>query len=462
MDSGLLAKLAEVVGPDNLSTEQADKDKYGLDWTRFHAPNPAAVVMARDIPQVQRLVQFANEHHVALVPSGGRTGHSGGAVAASGEVVVSFDRMNRILDFDPADSLVTVEPGVITANLQQFAADNDRYYPVDFASTGSSQVGGNIATNAGGIKVLRYGLTRERIAGLKVVTGTGELLDLNRGLVKNATGYDLRHLFVGSEGTLGLIVEATISLVAPPKPLSVLLLAVPDMSNLMSVLSTFRDAVSLTAFEFLSDNAIDYVTARHEMMPPLAERSAYYALIEYEQADATSADRAIKAFEQCVAAGDVIDGVASQSEQDRADLWKYREYISESIAPSTPYKNDLSVRVSDVPAFLSAIEKTVTSRYPDFEIVWFGHIGDGNLHLNVLKPDTMPVDDFKSTCETVSDEVLAIVQQFGGSVSAEHGVGLLKRNQLHFSRSPAEIEFMRGIKRTFDPNGIMNPGKLLP
>ena len=351
---------------------------------------------------------------------------------------------------------------MVTGHLQQFALDHDRYYPVDFASSGSSQIGGNIATNAGGIKVLRYGLTRDRIAGLKVITGAGELLDLNRGLVKNATGYDLRHLFIGSEGTLGLIVEATILLTRKPKPLSVLVLSVPDMVRLMSVLATFREYVELTAFEFFSDNALDYVMAAHQLIAPMEQRSSYYALIEYEQIDDRAADQAMAAFERCINEGHATDGVASQSEQDRIDLWKYREYISAAIVSRTPYKNDLSVRISRVPDFLRVVESTVTERYPDFEIVWFGHIGDGNLHLNVLKPETMDVAVFKKHCESVSEEVLSIVAGFGGSVSAEHGVGLLKRDQLHFSRSPEELAAMRSIKRAFDPNGIMNPGKLLP
>lgn len=463
MDNAIIVESLRVAaGPENLLTGDVDRQTYGLDWTRFHQPDPLAVVMARDIEQVIRLVAWANEHGIALVPSGGRTGHSGGAVAANREVVVSFEKMNRILDYDPVDGLVTVEPGVVTATLQQFARDHDREYPVDFASAGSSQIGGNIATNAGGIKVLRYGLTRDRVAGLKVVTGRGELLDLNRGLVKNATGYDFRHLFIGSEGTLGLIVEATVSLTSPPGPLAALLLSVPDMPRVMEVLARFRDAVSLTAFEFLSDNALACVMARHGLRQPVGERAGYYALVEYEQTDPDAAERALAAFSQCVESGLAADGVASQSEQDRRALWKYREFISESIAPQTPYKNDLSVRVSQVPEFLDAVERTVIARYPTFEIVWFGHIGDGNLHLNVLKPDGMGLEDFKRRCETVSDEILSIVGHYGGSVSAEHGVGLLKRDQLHFSRSPAEIEMMRGVKQLFDPNGIMNPGKLLP
>jgi len=293
MEAGLLRALKAAAGEDNVLTGTDDLAAYGLDWTRFYDPDPAAIAMARDVDQVRRIVAFANEHRVALVPSGGGTGLSAGAVAAGQEVVVSFDRMNRIGDFDAADDLVTVEPGVVTANLQQFAADHDRYYPVDFASSGSSQIGGNIATNAGGIKVLRYGLTRERVAGLKVVTGRGDVLNLNRGLVKNATGYDLRHLFIGSEGTLGLIVEATIALTRQPRPLSVLLLAVPDMASIMKVLARVKADVDLTAFEFFSDNALGHVMSRHGLAAPMTDRSAFYVLVEFEPQRAGS-DRPVE------------------------------------------------------------------------------------------------------------------------------------------------------------------------
>jgi FAD/FMN-containing dehydrogenase len=458
----MLKALARVVGEKNLLTSEQDRQVYGLDWTRFYKPDPVAVVQARDIDQVVALVRFANEHGLALVPSGGRTGLSAGAVAAHGEIVVSFDKMNGILDFNETDGIVVVQPGVVTSALQQFALDKGWFYPVDFASSGSSQIGGNIATNAGGIKVLRYGLTRQYVSGLKVVTGKGELLDLNKGLIKNATGYDLRHLFIGSEGTLGLIVEATIQLVRPPSNLVVALLSVPALVDVMSVLRTFRQRVKLTAFEFFSELALQHVLAHHSMSAPFGTPGTYYALIEFEQSDEGDLNRAMAAFEACVEEGFATDGIISQSEQQRLNLWKYREYISESISPFTPYKNDVAVRVSKVPAFLTAVETKVTERYPQFEIVWFGHIGDGNLHLNILKPADWEIVDFKRECEIVSEEVLGIVADFGGSISAEHGVGMLKRNQLKFSRSEAEIGLMRGLKQVFDPNGVMNPGKLLP
>jgi FAD/FMN-containing dehydrogenase len=383
-------------------------------------------------------------------------------VATKGEVVVSFEKMNRILSFDEVDQTVTVEPGVITQTLQDYAQGNGLYYPVDFASSGSSQIGGNIATNAGGIKVLRYGLSRNWIAGLKVITGAGQILTFNHSLVKNATGYDFRHLFIGSEGTLGFVVEATLRLTSPPDSLEVMLLAVPKMTDTISILQEFRKRISLTAFEFFSDKALNHVVRQFDSPHPFKEMSDYYVLLEYESSSEQNQGAAMSAFESSVDSGWVVDGVVGKSQQQNKNLWRYREAISESITPYTPYKNDVSVLVSRVPEFLEAVDRTVSERYPQFEIIWFGHIGDGNLHLNILKPEDWKLMDFKRQCENVSQEVLAIVAEFEGSISAEHGVGLLKRDQLHFSRSAEEIELMRELKKVFDPNGIMNPGKLIP
>lgn len=461
----LLQRLEDIVGADSLSTDAQDLTTYGQDWTRFFTPAPRAVVFPREAAQVRELVRLARQEKLALVPSGGRTGLSGGACATDGEVVVSFDRMNKVLSFDGDNLSVTLEPGVVTASLQNLAHEHDLFYPVDFASSGSSQLGGNIATNAGGIRVLRYGLTRNWVSGLKVVTGSGELLDLNRGLVKNATGTDLRHLFIGSEGTLGFVVEATLQLTSPPADSAVMLLAVPEMPSCLAILNRFRSSLQLSAFEFFSDNALDHVLAHSDLTCPFGHRSNYYVLLEFESGDgsgerALSEERALSAFQACLDDGLAVDGVISSSERQRQELWQYRERISESITPRTPYKNDVSVNISDVPRFLAQVNQVVTSAYPDFEVVWFGHIGDGNLHLNILRPDDWAIDDFRKACDSVNESVLKVVEGFGGSISAEHGVGLLKRPYLHLTRSPGELAIMRSIKQVLDPDGIMNPGKV--
>ena len=458
----IIETLKTLVDADKVRTDSESLSTWGLDWTKQFEPAPLAIVFPKSIEQVQALVRFANEHKLALTPSGGRTGLSAAAVASNGEIVVSFDYMNRILDFNAYDRTVTCEPGVVTAQLQQYAEEQGLYYPVDFASTGSSQIGGNIGTNAGGIKVIRYGMTRNWVAGLKVVTGTGELLELNKGLMKNATGYDLRQLFIGAEGTLGFVVEATMRLERTPKNLTAMVLGTADFDSIMPVLHAFQAKLDLTAFEFFSDKAMTKVLDRGDVPAPFDTNCPFYALLEFEAVSDEIANEALNTFEHCVEQGWVLDGVMSQSDQQLQNLWKLREFISETISHWTPYKNDISVTVSQVPAFLRDIDAIVGEHYPDFEIVWFGHIGDGNLHLNILKPDAMPKEEFFAKCASVNQWVFDIVQRYNGSISAEHGVGMTKRDYLQYSRSPEEIAIMQSVKAVFDPNGIMNPGKIFP
>ena len=458
--SGVLAALSEIVGEDWVKTDPADLQTYGTDWTRQFPVAPSVIVMPKTVAEVQAVVKLANEIPFKLVPSGGRTGLSGGAVATDGEVVLVLDRMNQILDFNAADRQVTCEAGVVTEQLQQFAERQGLFYPVDFASSGSSQLGGNVATNAGGIKVIRYGMTRSWVTGMKVVTGRGDLLDLNRGLTKNATGYDFRHLFIGSEGTLGIVVELTMALSAPPQDPAVLILGVEDMTQTMPVLEAFQNRLSLTAFEFFSEQALQHVIAEKNLARPFETTSNFYALIEFEQRSEEDLEAAMALFEHCLEQGWIVDGTISQSLTQAESLWRLREDISETIAQFTPYKNDIAVRVSAVPQFLKDVDSLVREQYPEFEIIWFGHIGDGNVHLNILKPENLEAQLFFEQCGSVSNQVFSLVQQYGGSVSAEHGVGLLKKPYLNYSRDPQEIEYMRLIKQAFDPNGVLNPGKV--
>jgi FAD/FMN-containing dehydrogenase len=279
-------------------------------------------------------------------------------------------------------------------------------------------------------------------------------------LIKNNVGYDLRHLVIGAEGTLGLVVEATLKLAAPPGNLAVMVLGTPDMGSIMQVLERCRARLALQAFEFFSELALQKVVAHRDLQRPFATPAPFYALVEFDQDPAGAADAAMAVFEECMAEALVLDGVISHSLAQARDLWRLREDISETISRWTPYKNDISTVISRVPALLAEVEAVVGRRYPEFEIVWFGHIGDGNVHLNVLKPEHMPMADFQQRCGEVSRQVFEIVQAHGGSVSAEHGVGLLKKPYLHYSVSEAEIAIMRQIKLAFDPHGIMNPGKI--
>lgn len=442
-----------------LLTGAGDLEHYGRDWTRRWTPAPLAIALPATVEEVQGIVRWANDQGVAIVPSGGRTGLSGGAVAAHGELVLSLSRMNRVLGFDAVDRTLTVQPGIALETVHAAARGHGLIYPVDFAARGSCSIGGNIATNAGGIRVIRYGNTREWIAGLKVVAGNGELLDLNRGLVKNSSGYDFRQLMIGSEGTLGIVVEATLRLTDPPPPSQVMLLALPDMDALMQVFATFRAKLSLQAFEFFTDVALKHVL-EHGAQRAIEGDHPYYVVTEFDAADEAVQERALEAFGHGVEQGWISDGVIAQSEAQAAALWRLREGITESLALHKPYKNDVSVRVGAVPAFLHAMQALLVREYPRIEVVWFGHIGDGNLHINVLKPADMGDAEFIAQCERVTKLLAATLKEHGGSISAEHGIGLVKRDYLESTRSGAEIALMRGVRGVFDPRGVLNPGKV--
>ncbi len=455
-------KLLQALPELFISTDPEVLQSHGQDWTRYFPPAPVAVAFPRNVTEIQQLVCYAAAEKIAIVPSGGRTGLSAGAVASQGELVISLDRMRRIVDFNATDRSVTVEAGVVTAMLQNFAREQGLYYPVSFASEGSSQIGGNVATNAGGIRVLRYGLTRDWVSGLKVVTGTGEVLELNRGLIKNASGYDLRHLFIGSEGTLGLIAEVTLQLADPPPPGKVLLLGLSDMDALMKVFELLNSRLTLSAFEFLTDKAMRHVRAGHNLPAAMDSDCSLYVLSEFDCPGEAEEGIALQCFEFGLEEGWLKDGVISQSDKQNADLWRYREGISQAISRYRPYKNDLSVRVSQVPEFLRRMDDLVARLCADFEVVWYGHIGDGNLHMNLIAPADLAREEFEHRCHEISEQTYALTESMGGSISAEHGLGLLKNAWLHRARSAAEITVMRGLKAVLDPNGIMNPGKLLP
>ncbi|TAH45273.1 MAG: FAD-binding oxidoreductase [Gammaproteobacteria bacterium] len=459
MSDSPLSRLRQRLPGLHLRTDAGDLEFYGRDWTRRWTPAPLAIALPSNIGEVQEIVRWAVESRVGIVPSGGRTGLSGGAVAAGGELVLSFERMNRVLGLDPVDRLLSVQPGLALEALQNAAREQGLYYPVDFASRGSCSIGGNIATNAGGIRVIRYGNTREWIAGLKLVTGTGELLDLNRGLVKNSSGYDLRHLVIGAEGTLGLVVEAQVRLTDAPVESNVMLLALPAMENLMQVYAACRRDLGISAFEFFTDRAREYVVG-HGATDPFEQVHPYYVIAEFDATDEAQRARAVAVFERCFGEGWVEDGVISQSSAQAAALWRLREGISESLAPLKPYKNDISVRISAIPGFMQAMREIFECEYPLHDVVWFGHIGDGNLHINVIRDQGTDEAAFIGDCERVTALLSHTLARFGGSISAEHGIGLVKKKYLAETHSEAEVAIMRGIKRVLDPHGIMNPGKL--
>ena len=459
MNSPVVDRFKAIVGNDQVITDPRDMRPYGSDRTTLWQPKPSLVVRPNSIAQIQKIVLLANELNIALVPSGGRTGYSGGAVAKDGEVVVTLERMKRILHFSKEDQDVTVEAGVITQQLQEFAKQQGLFYPVSLASEGSCQIGGNVATNAGGIHVIRYGGTREQVTGLKVVTGKGEILNLNRGLIKNNCGLDLRHLFIGSEGILGFICEITLKLQPPPPPQTVMLVSAQQISDLLNTFQYAKNRFVLSACEFFTQQAIAAVTAHSGQQNPFAKAMPCYGLLEF---DTPHNENAItEFFENCQRSGYIDNAIIGQSLQQAKKLWQLRENISESLAPFTPLKNDIAVRLEKLPEFIERMDVLLATTFPHLHSIWFGHLGDGNIHLNILKPEHWPASEFANNSDNISQAILKLVRDHGGSISAEHGIGLLKRNHRHFGLSEAEIAAELAIKTIFDPQGIINPGKLL-
>ncbi|XXF77090.1 FAD-binding oxidoreductase [Myxococcaceae bacterium GXIMD 01537] len=460
LPDAFLRAIAEGFPPDFLTQEAAELQEYGRDWTRVYAPAPVAVALPRTTEEVARLLALCNQHRVPVVPSGGRTGLAGGAVAARGELVLSLQRMNRLGPVDVLGNTVRVQAGAVTEVVHRHCEEHGLTWPVDFASKGSSQVGGNIATNAGGVKVIRYGLTRQWVLGLQVVTAAGEVLELNGALEKNNTGTDLRQLFIGSEGTLGVITEATLKLARVPGKQEVFLFAVPDVA---AVLALFRDArrapLNISAYEFFTDKCLARLQRHRKLRSPFEAPSGCYVLLEAEAPDAAAVEAWLGSlFER----GLVTDGTQAQGAAQAAELWALREGISESLsATGLPHKNDISLPVAALEAFCAELDAVFSARYPGWEIALFGHIGDGNLHVNIMKPDGMEKAEFLSHTKASDHAMFELVRKHGGSISAEHGIGLLKKDYLGYTRAPAELALLRTLKRALDPNNILNPGKVV-
>jgi FAD/FMN-containing dehydrogenase len=446
--------------PDFLSEDPSDLAEYGRDWTKVYAPAPSAIAFPRTTGEVSRLLAICDAERIAIVPSGGRTGLAGGAVAANGEIVLSLSRMRKMGEVDRLGATVRVEAGAVTEAVHEHVAPLGLTWPVDFASKGSSTVGGNIATNAGGVRVIRYGLTRQWVLGLEVVLASGKVLEIGGALEKNNTGLDLRQLFIGSEGTLGVITAATLKLTRLATGTSVMLFGVPDVA---SVLALFREArtapFELGAYEFFSQKCLDRLLSHRKLRPPFDAKCNYYVLVEAEGEglEAKLEPWVTRVFESKLAE----DGTLAQHGSQARDLWALREGISESLsATGLPHKNDVSLPIAALDAFTRELEELFERRYPGWEICLFGHVGDGNLHINVMKPPAMDRDAFFAETKDADRDLFALVQKHRGSISAEHGIGLLKKPFLSFTRSEDEIAVMRAVKKALDPNGILNPGKI--
>lgn len=455
-------RCREILGTEAVLNDAPSLQFYGRDWLKDFTPAAALVLLPSTTEQVQHIVKICNELCLPIVPSGGRTGLSGGATAVNGEVILSLERMRKLLELNRIDRTLRCEAGVVLEKIQAEAASQGLYFPVDFSSRGSSQIGGNLATNAGGIRVIRYGNIRDWVVGLTVVTGSGEILQLNGSLFKNNSGYDLRHLLIGSEGTLGIITEVTLRLTTPPKDIARILCGLENIDAVLPLLTFCRDNFrDLSAFEFMERRALQEVLQHRKLKDPLLQPYSAYVLIEVENNWPGAEQHLANTFGEAYEKSLIADVVVSDSVAQAQELMNLRDLISETLSSHyTLHKNDISVPVPSIPSFLHELHATIDETYPSLRAVVFGHVGDGNLHINVLKTSAISDADFWKDCHEADHKIFALVHKYRGSVSAEHGVGLLKRDFLGYTRSQQEIDLMREIKQAFDPKGILNPGKI--
>ena len=461
--SDLIARLAGIVGAAQVLTDPADMAPFVTDWRGRYRGAAQCVVRPGSTVEVAAVVKACADAGVPVVPQGGNTSLCGAATpdAAGRAVVISLGRLNRIVALDPQNSTISVEAGCTLAAVQEAARAADRLFPLALASEGSCQIGGNLSTNAGGVQVLRYGNMRELTLGLEVVLANGEIWDGLRGLRKDNTGYDLKHLFIGAEGTLGIITGAVLKLFPLPKKQATCWLNVATPAAAVDLLNSAKAAfdAQLTAFELVSETALGLVLKN---IPDTARPSAaspWYVLAEFSDADPAAvevwlADR--------LAAGEVGDGVMAQSETQAKKLWALRESISEAQKiEGISIKHDVAVPVSRIPEFLAMADATLEKAFPGVRVVAFGHVGDGNLHYNLSQPDAKKNESFIAAQTEVNRLVHDTIDTLNGSISAEHGIGQLKREEILRYKNPVEMALMRSLKQALDPRGLMNPGKVL-
>ncbi|WP_291850451.1 FAD-binding oxidoreductase [Bradyrhizobium sp.] len=461
----LIGKFRAIVGEKYAVTDAADIAPYLTEERDLFRGRSPLVLRPSSTAEVAAICQLANAHQIALVPQGGNTGLVGGQTPHHGEVVVSLRRLDKIREVDPASNTMTCEAGVVLQVAQARAAEIDRLFPLSLGAEGSCTIGGNLSTNAGGTAALAYGVAREMALGLEVVLADGRILNGLSKLKKDNTGYDLRNLFIGAEGTLGIITAATLKLFPKPRAVETAYVGLKSPAQALKLLSISQNeaAGSLTSFELLADVAVDF-SLRHgiDIRDPLGSKHPWYVLMELSSPrdDARAALESIltKGMEQ----GFVEDAVIAANLSQRAAFWKLRDEMSAAQKPEGgSIKHDISVPVAAVPDFIAEADAAVVRLIPGARPVPFGHLGDGNIHYNVSQPVGGDTADFMSRWHEVNAAVYAIVLRLGGSISAEHGIGVLKRDELPDVKDKVAIELMRGIKAMLDPNGIMNPGKVL-
>ncbi|HTU66869.1 MAG TPA: FAD-binding oxidoreductase [Steroidobacteraceae bacterium] len=465
----LVHGLAAVAGDDALITDPVRTAPMLRDHRALYRGHALAVLAPPDVATVSRVLAYCNEHRIGVVPQGGNTGYCGGATpdASSSQVLMSLARLNEVRAIDAANYTMIAEAGCVLASLQEAAAGADRYLPLSLGSEGSCLLGGNLSTNAGGLNVIRYGMARELVLGLEVVLPDGRVMETLTGLRKDNTGYDIKSLFLGAEGTLGVITAACLKLFPAQRVRATAFVAVRDPDAAVSLLGSLRESSGdrVSSFELIPRVGID-LTTRHipGVVDPLGSPSAWYVLCELSSSRADEPLDAVleNTLAEATEAGWVADAALAASERDRAAFWRLRESIPEAQRKDgMSLKHDISVPVSQVPRFIERAGSWVEQHIPQGVLVAYGHLGDGNLHFNINQRAGTQVFQLQAVETKVKRAVHDFVQQFHGSFSAEHGIGQLKVFELERYANPVELELMRRVKHAFDPNGIMNPGKVL-
>jgi FAD/FMN-containing dehydrogenase len=467
--TNLIDGLAAAAGADALITDPARTAPMLRDHRALYRGHALAVIAPADVAAVSRALAYCNERRIGVVPQGGNTGYCGGATpdASSSQVLMSLARLNRVRSIDAANYSLIAEAGCILANLQAAAAAADRYLPLSLGSEGSCMLGGNLSTNAGGLNVIHYGMARELVLGLEVVLADGRVLETLTGLRKDNTGYDIKSLFLGAEGTLGIITAACLKLHPAPRVRATAFVAVRDPGAAVSLLGTMRDASGdrVTSFELIPRIGVE-LTTRHipGVVDPLTAPSAWYVLCELSSSRPDEPLDAVleKTLATAHESGWVADASIALSERERDTFWRLRESIPEAQRKDgASLKHDISVPVSQVPRFIELAGAWVEQHVPQGVLVAYGHLGDGNLHFNINQRAGTQAHQLQAVETKAKRAVHDFVQQFSGSFSAEHGIGQLKVFELERYANPVELDLMRRVKQAFDPNGILNPGKVL-
>ncbi len=460
----LISRFVAITGEKNAicnANEMAGYLKEPRDL--WHGKSPL-ILRPTSTEEVSQILKLASETNTAVVPQSGNTGLVGGQIPFEGgeEILLSLERMTKILNVDAANNTMMVEAGAILKSVQDAADDADRMFPLRIASEGTCRIGGNLSTNAGGLNVLAYGNARDLCLGLEVVLPDGRIWNGLRSLRKDNTGYDLKNLFVGAEGTLGVITRAVLKLYPKVRSFETAFIAVPSPRAAVDLLSLLRELSGnrVVAFELLPRIAMDFTVKHMGLSNPLQDYSPWYVLSEL--ADPV-ADCFAKVLEVAMERGLVTDATLAQSEAQRRALWAIRELMSESQRfEGGSIKHDISVPVSKIPQFIAEAMQAVNRLMPEARVLPFGHMGDGNLHFNVSQPIGMDKQGFLDSWHAMNVVVFEVVAKYEGSISAEHGIGRLKRDHMPEIKSAVELQMMRDLKKLFDPAGIMNPGKVLP